>query len=343
MRPMMIEAPTTLGEAIRGWSGVSDGQEAEVHRSRQYLAGGTNLLDLMKLDVMRPSQLVHLAHIDGRVCNLSREEDGFWLGSGVRMSEAAADGTVQREFPVIAESLDLAASPQLRNMASLGGNVLQRTRCPYFRDPLWRQCNKRDPGSGCGAMGGCDRRLAVLGVSTDCKANYPGDFANALIALGASVTVLSPTGQERRFPFADLHRLPGSTPHLETTLAQGEVIIGFTVPYGAWTRRSRYVKVRDRAAFDFALASAAVALAMEGDRVVEARIALGGLATRPWRSPEAEAVLRGQRLDEAAANAAAERALSGAVAQGETAFKVTLGQHTLVRALLEARAMEIPA
>jgi xanthine dehydrogenase YagS FAD-binding subunit len=233
----------------------------------------------------------------------------------------------------------LAASAQLRNMATLGGNVLQRTRCPYFRDTSWSACNKRDPGSGCAAMNGVNRQHAILGVSADCIAAYPGDFAQSLIALDATVVVKGSTG-DRTIPFAALHRPPGATPNLETTLAPGELITGFHVPSGPWTKRSLYLKIRDRQSYEFALASAAVALDMDGSKVREARIALGGVATVPWRSLEADAALAGKELTEDAAQAAARAAFAEAKPRVHNAFKVALGQSTLVRTLLQAAAME---
>jgi xanthine dehydrogenase YagS FAD-binding subunit len=227
-------------------------------------------------------------------------------------------------------------------MATLGGNVLQRTRCNYFRDPSWRACNKREPGSGCAAISGVNRRLAVLGVSEHCIAHYPGDFAIGLVALGASVELTGPEGTVRTIPFEDLHRLPGDAPHLETNLHPGELITRFFVPAGPWTKRSLYVKVRDRASYDFALASAAVALQLEADGTVAAvRIGLGGLVAKPWRAREAEAVLTGRLLDELSAGQAAEVALADAVTHGDNAFKPELGRRTLVRALLEAGRLEV--
>jgi xanthine dehydrogenase YagS FAD-binding subunit len=225
-------------------------------------------------------------------------------------------------------------------MASLGGNVLQRTRCNYFRDTSWSACNKRNPGSGCAAIDGVNRRLAVLGVSDHCIANYPGDFAVALAALDATVD-LEGAGGRRVIRFEELHRLPGDTPHIETNLKPGELITGFSVPAGPWTRRSLYLKIRDRQSYEFALASAAVALDLDGGVVREARIGLGGVAAKPWRSPEAEAALRGKPLTEATANAAAEAAFARAVVHGQLKFKPELGRRTLVRALLQAQAMEI--
>jgi xanthine dehydrogenase YagS FAD-binding subunit len=307
-----------------------------------FIAGGTTLLDLMKLDVMRPTQVLDinpLARFSG-FGEIIIDERGAQLGSLVRMSEAAEHHELRAAYPVIVQTLNLAASQQLRNMASLGGNVLQRTRCPYFRDTSWEACNKRAPGSGCAAMEGFNRMHAVLGGSHACIASYAGDFGQALIALDADVEVVGPGGR-RSFPFGQLHTEPGENPHVETSLTDGEVIRAFTVPAGAWTRRSTYVKVRDRESYEFALASAAVALELDGDKVREVRIGLGGVATIPWRAREAEAVLLGKPLNEANAAAAAEAAFARARPREHNAFKVSLGKATLVRALLEARAMEV--
>jgi xanthine dehydrogenase YagS FAD-binding subunit len=245
-----------------------------------------------------------------------------------------------RQYPVIAQSLDLAASTQIRNMASLGGNVLQRTRCTYFRDASWKACNKRSPGSGCAAMDGFNRAHAVLGTSTQCIATYPGDFAQALIALDAEVEIQR--GRRRRqIAFADLHRPPGDRPDAETCLAADEMIVGFFVPAIPWSRRSRFVKVRDRESYEFALASAAVALDMApGGSVNEARIALGGVASVPWRAREAKSFLAKQRLTPEIAERAGELAFRDAESRKHNAFKIMLGRRTLERALLEAAAME---
>jgi xanthine dehydrogenase YagS FAD-binding subunit len=227
-------------------------------------------------------------------------------------------------------------------MASLAGNVLQRTRCNYFRDTSWDACNKRRPGSGCAAIGGVNRRHAVLGTGEACIATYAGDFGIALAALGAEVALIGTDGRSRTLAFDALHRDYGDSPHIETNLAPGELITGFKVPAGPWTRRSRYLKIRDRASYDFALASAAVALDLGPGGIVNgARIALGGLATRPWRSPEAEAALAGRVLDEPRAREAAEIAFAGARGWGGNDFKPELGRRTLVRALLETARMEV--
>lgn len=314
--------------------------EAVQQPPAQYFAGGTVLLDLMKLGVMQPDSLLDIGALRRDHAGIEADASGLRLGALARMAEVASHPAVLRDYPVIAQSLQLAASPQLRNMASLAGNVLQRTRCHYFRDPQWHACNKRTPGSGCAAIGGENRLLAVLGTSERCIASYPGDFANALAALGAEVDLAGPDGR-RSIAFEDLHRLPGDTPHIETNLRPGELITGFRVPAGPWTRRSLYLKVRDREQYAFALASAAVALDVEGGVVREARVALGGVATKPWRSHDAEAALRGQALTEAAAASAAEAAFRDAVTDTRTGFKPELGRRALTRALLAAGAMEI--
>jgi xanthine dehydrogenase YagS FAD-binding subunit len=321
---------------------VADAQETDAARSRcQYLAGGTTLLDLMKLGVMQPDRVVDINDLDrtnaGRI-----EFDGNRLrfGALARMSTAADHPDVRRDFPVIAQSLHLAASAPIRNMASLGGNVLQRTRCSYFRDTSYSNCNKRDPGSGCASLDGINRAHAVLGTSERCIATYPGDFAQALIALDAQVEVAGRNGT-REFPFAKLHRQPGQTPHLETTLAPGELITALRLTRAPFTRRSLFLKVRDRGSYEFALASAAVAVDLNGETVKQVRLALGGVATVPWRAHEAEASLINQQLDETAMRHAADLAFADARPREHNAFKVELGKRTLMRALHQAGAMEI--
>ncbi|MGI4957812.1 MAG: FAD binding domain-containing protein [Janthinobacterium lividum] len=331
MRPFILERAADVPEALR---------LTAAHVDSHYLAGGTTLLDLMKLDVMHPGAMIDVNALRSDYGGIMVDGNGLYLGALVRMAAAAEHSALKRDYPILSDALRQAASPQLRNMASLGGNVLQRTRCPYFRDPTWAACNKRTPGSGCAAMGGVNRLLAILGTSADCIAHYPGDFAVALAALDARVDVLGPDGA-RSMAFTDLHRSPGDTPHVETTLRPAELIAGFHVPAGPWTRRSLYLKVRDRASYAFAIASAAVALELDVDGTVKvARIGLGGLATRPWRSHEAEAVLVGRIPDQAAAQEAAETAFAAAVTHGDNDFKPELGRRTLVRALLAAAHME---
>ena len=337
MRPFTYERAADLGAALAAGT-VPEAARQHIRPEVQYLAGGTTLLDLMKIDVMHPERVLDIRPDAAAQPVIRSEEGGLWLSAVASMAQAAEHPAVRRDYPVVAQALQQAASAQLRNMATLGGNVLQRTRCHYFRDTAF-PCNKRQPGSGCSAIGGVTRLLAVLGVSEHCIASYPGDFAQALIALDAEVEVLAPEGP-RRFPFSQLHRLPGDTPEIETTLRPGELITGFHVPTLPWARRSLYLKVRDRESYAFALASAAVALDLRDGVVHEARIGLGGVAAAPWRAHEAEMVLQGQELTEACAGQAAEAAFAGAVAHDDNAFKPELGRRTLVRALMQAAAME---
>jgi xanthine dehydrogenase YagS FAD-binding subunit len=333
MRPFSYERAADLAEATRRATGAGQG---ETDAPTQLLSGGTTLIDLMKLGVLRPERVIDLRALRGSHAQIVAGPTGLRLGAMVTMAEAAAHLDVLRDYPVIAQSLQLAASAQIRNMASLGGNVLQRTRCPFYRDPSWAACNKRAPGSGCTAIQGFNHNHAALGVDQSCISQYPGDFAVALAALGAQVE-LAGAGGARTLPFEALHRAAAGKPQLETNLKPGELIVGFAVPAGAWTRRSLYLKVRDRASYEFAAASAAVALQLDGGVVRQARIGLGGVAYRPWRSHEAEAALISKPLDEAAAEAAARVAFVGAVTHGGNDFKPELGRRTLMRALLEAR------
>ena len=249
----------------------------------------------MKLNVARPEVLIDINSIEN-LAGIEATATGLRLGALARMEGVARHPLVARQYPVIAQSLNLAASAQLRNMATVGGNVLQRTRCTYFRDTSWKACNKRNPGSGCAAVDGFNRPHAVLGASPRCIAAHPGDCAQALIALDATVEVRS-ARERRTISFAELHRPPGERPHVETSLAPDELIAAFFIPAANWTRRSRFVKVRDRESYEFALASAAIALDMGQNGVVnEAHVALGGVATVPWRAREAESVLVKRRL-----------------------------------------------
>ncbi len=341
MRPFVYARADSLPAAIAGRDVASSPAVASVHAKAQYVAGGTTLIDLMKLDVMRPDSVIDINALERTA--LGRIEygtAGLRLGSLVRMSAASEHPAVKKDFPVIAQSLLLAASPQLRNMASLGGNVLQRTRCTYFRDTSYAACNKREPGSGCAALQGFNRMHAILGTSDHCIATYAGDFAHSLIALDAEVEIVGPAGS-RTLPFAELHRRPADSPHIETTLAAGDLITAFTVPPLPWARRSLYLKIRDRESYEFALASAAVALDLDDGAVRDVRIALGGVSALPWRAREAEAVLAGQPLEETVLRRAADTAFEHARPLSHNAFKVELGKRTLVRALKQAAAMEI--
>lgn len=339
MRPFIYQRATdTTSTANALVASTTTSNNPLTEANAQPLAGGTTLLDLMKLDVMRPAIVVDINGLAANWSTVSIDGGNLKLGALARMSDVAANPAIQRQYPVIAQSLALAASPQLRNMASLGGNVLQRTRCTYFRDISYQACNKRNPGSGCAALDGFNRTHAVLGTSDQCIATYPGDFAQALIALDATVEIMSKSGL-RRIPFSELHKAPGDSPQVETTLANGELISGFAVQR-PWPR-SVYLKVRDRESYEFALASAAVALDVRDGTISDARIALGGVATLPWRSRDAETLLKGQKFDDDLAQRAAEAAFTGASARQHNAFKIALGKRVVARALHEAATMEI--
>jgi xanthine dehydrogenase YagS FAD-binding subunit len=330
MRPFTYAWQETAPDAVKAFAADA-----------QFLAGGTTLVDLMRLNVMRPQSIIDINPLSGTALGkIEIGADGLKLGALAHMAEAADQKDIRAQYPVIAQALDLAASPQIRNMATLGGNVLQRTRCTYFRDVSYANCNKRIPGSGCAALEGVNRTHAILGASNNCIATYAGDFAQALIALDADVDVTGPNGA-RKIPFANLHLPPGDTPHIETTLKPGELIAAFNVPAGAWTKRSLYLKVRDRESYEFALASAAVALDMDGDKINEARIALGGVATLPWRAREAETLLRGKSLDDDILTKATDAAFQHAAPRRHNQFKIALGKRTMIRALRQAAAMEI--
>jgi CO/xanthine dehydrogenase FAD-binding subunit len=294
-----------------------------------YLAGGTTQVDLMKDGVLRPEVLIDITRLPLR--GVSADGGLVRVGALTTMEELAADPVVTERLALVRESLLLAASPQLRNMATVAGNLLQRTRCRYYRD-LSCVCNKRDPGSGCDALTGHHRMHAVLGTSGDCIATHASDLAVALAALDAIVQVRGPD-RERPVPLTEFYLMPGDTPDRENVLRPGELITSVEVPLLLEGARSAYLKVRDRASYEFALASAAVALLVTDGVMRDARIALGGLATIPWRARAAEDVLRGAPVTWEAFAAAAEAALSGAVPRPGNAFKVELGKRTVVRAL----------
>ncbi|WP_426435590.1 FAD binding domain-containing protein [Bradyrhizobium genosp. P] len=339
MRPIIYQRATDGPSAIRALIAIAPANNPVVTDAGiQPLAGGTTLLDLMKLDVMRPRVLVDINPLSNIWSAISLDGGNLKLGALARMSDVAANLDIQRNYPVIADTLKLAASPQLRNMASLGGNVLQRTRCTYFRDVSYDNCNKRHPGSGCAAMDGFNRTHAILGTSEQCIATYPGDFAQALIALDAVVEITGESGV-RNLPFGELHKAPGTSPQVETSLMPGELISAFSIQ-GRWPR-STYLKVRDRQSYEFALSSAAIALDIQDGAVRDARVALGGVATIPWRAREAEALLKGQKFDEAIAMRAAEAAFKSATGRKHNAFKIALGKRVVSRALHQAATMEV--
>ena len=330
MHPFTLERPKDLpaAMAMRAQAGRNDA-------TAEYIAGGTDMIQLLQENVRRPQRVVALAGLlDSRI---ESERDGLRIGAGSTMAEVAAHATVVKEFPVIAEALLNSASPQVRNQATIGGNLLQRTRCPYFRDIGYTACNKRAPESGCAAISGENRWHAVLGTSDQCIAAHASDLAVALVALDASVELRGSTRQ-RTVRLVDFHRLPGTTPHIESVLEAGEVIATIHIPASRVARRSSYVKVRDRASFEFALVSCAVALDIDEDRIREARVALGGVGTKPWRVPRVESALRGARIEAQSLRRAAEQATQGAKGYGHNDFKIELMQRAIVRAIETAGA-----
>jgi xanthine dehydrogenase YagS FAD-binding subunit len=330
MHPFALERPRNLAAALalRAQAGRNDAPA-------EYIAGGTDMVQLLQEYVRRPDRLVSLAGLlDDRI---DVGPQGLRLGAAATMGEVAAHPGVIEQFPVISEALLNSASPQVRNQATMGGNLLQRTRCPYFRDVGYAACNKRAPGSGCAAIGGENRWHAVLGTTDNCIAANPSDLAVALVALDAAVEVRGAGGQ-RSVPLIDFHRLPENTPHIETVLESGEVIAAITVPASPVARRSHYLKVRDRASFEFAVVSAAVALDVAGGRIQQARVALGGVGTKPWRVPRLEAALAGASLDPAALRAAAALAAEGAQGRRHNDFKIELMQRAIVGAIETAGA-----
>ncbi|MGK6355743.1 FAD binding domain-containing protein [Sphingomonas sp. DT-207] len=328
MQPLQYTRARTAAEAVQAFSRASE--------HARYIAGGTTLYDLMKLGVERPTHLIDIASLEG-FTRIETRGERLFFGAGALMADVAEHTVVRRDYPVLAQSLSKAASQQLRNMASVGGNLMQRTRCLYFRNGAGGvyPCNKREPGSGCAAIGGLDRGQAVLGTSAACTAVSPGDWPVALTALDANVEVLGPGGA-RTILIEEFYRLPEATPHIEFALRSGEIVTGISVPKTEAGRRSTYHKVRDRQSFAFALASAAVALSMKGDRIERAHIALGGVATRPWRARETEAQLQGQRLTYERALAAARLPFANAQAGAQNGFKIELGARTLADAIMIA-------
>jgi xanthine dehydrogenase YagS FAD-binding subunit len=319
MRAFDLTAPDTVAAAV---------EQAGEHSA--FLAGGTTLVDLMKLDVLTPRRVLDINSLP--LHGIHVDADGVRLGALERMSDIAAHPEVVRGYPVISQALLLSASQQIRNMASIGGNLLQRTRCGYFRD-VTTPCNKREPGSGCGAITGANRMHAVLGTSSSCVATHASDVAVALVALDASVVLRGGSGS-RTVRLTDLYRLPGSTPHIETVLERGELIAEVVVPHLSWAGNSTYLKIRDRASYEFALSSAAVALDVRDGEVVDARVAVGGMGTMPWRLSGVEAALRGHPADQASFERASVDADEGAQPLSDNGFKPLLMKRTIVRALL---------
>jgi xanthine dehydrogenase YagS FAD-binding subunit len=321
VRPLSYARAADAGAAIALVAGHPEGA---------FLAGGTTAVDLTRQDVLRPELLVDINDLPlDDVADLP--DGGLSIGALARMSDVARAAGVVARFPMISQALLLGASAQLRNMASMGGNLCQRVRCGYFRDPTW-PCNKRDPGSGCAALDGFHRGHAVLGTSDKCIATHPSDVAVALAALDAVVLTRGPSG-ERAIGIDDFFLLPGDTPEREHPLEHGELITAIEVPAAPVARRSVYLKFRDRQSYEFALASVAAAIRVEDGTVAEVRLALGGVATKPWRARRAEASLLGQPADEASFAAAARQELAQATPRPQNAFKVELAQRAIVRAL----------
>jgi xanthine dehydrogenase YagS FAD-binding subunit len=320
MNPFTYKRATDRAEAVREVAG---------NRNAKFLAGGTNLIDLMKMNVQQPDELVDINRL--ALKKIEKTPTGLRIGALVTNSDVATNVLVRENFPVLSEALLAGASPQLRNMATVGGNLLQRTRCYYFMDTSF-PCNKRVPGSGCPAIPGFNRIHAILGASDKCIAVHPSDMAVALAALDAVVNVEGPAGA-RQIPITEFHRLPGDTPHIDTNLRADELIVSVDLPSSAFARRSRYLKIRDRAQYAFALVSVAAALDIQQGRIRAARLALGGVAHKPWRALDAEKLLTGARADAQTFKAAADAVVKDAVPQKHNAFKIELARRAVVRLL----------
>ena len=304
----------------------------------KYLAGGTNILDLMKEDVERPDELVDITKLTLtgiKTILAGANKGGITLGAVTKNTETANHPLVRQNYPLLTQAILAGASAQIRNMASNAGNLNQRTRCPYFYE-VSMPCNKREPGSGCGALKGINRVHAVFGWSEQCVAVHPSDMCVALVALDAVVKVQGTDGKERSIPFADYHRLPADTPQKDNTLNQGELITSIEIPKNNFANNSYYLKVRDRASYAFALVSVAAALEMEGTGIKQARVAMGGVAHKPWRAIEAEKFLAGKEATEANFKQAAEMEMKQAKPLEHNEFKVELGKRAIARALMQA-------
>src|SRR5438132_12019069 len=318
------------------YSRTNDAQQAVAEISAKphgkFLGGGTNLIDLMKMGVETPDALIDINRLPLAQIEELPGGKGVRIGAMVRNSDLAGHDLIKSRYPVLSEALLSGASPQLRNMATVGGKLLQRTRCYYFYDPAFTACNKRKPGSGCGALEGFNRIHAILGQSDQCIATHPSDMCVAMAALDAVVRVQAPNG-EREIPFADFHRLPGNTPNIDTNLQADELITAVDLPAIPFATRSHYLKVRDRASYAFALVSVAAALEVQNGKINAARLALGGVAHKPWRAQKAEAALVGKTADEKTFRAAAEAELAAAKGYKHNSFKIELAKRAIVRAL----------
>jgi xanthine dehydrogenase YagS FAD-binding subunit len=315
-------------------SDVADAvRQIAANPTAKFIAGGTNLLDLMKEDVERPTRLIDISRLPLKNIEES-PEGGLRIGALVPNTDLAYHPLVEKNYPLLASAILAGASQQLRNMATTGGNLLQRTRCYYFYDTA-TPCNKREPGSGCSAIHGLNRTHAILGTSEACIATHPSDMCVALAALDAKVHVLGPAGA-RVIAFTDFHRLPGDTPQRDTNLNESEIITSIELPAQGFARNYSYLKIRDRLSYAFALVSIAAALELEGDGIREARLALGGVAHKPWRDTGAEASLRGQQANQAAFTRAADLLLRGAKSFEHNSFKIDLARSGIVRTLTQA-------
>jgi len=319
IRPATLEEAVLLGSAL----------------GSRYIAGGTNLVDLMKENVERPGRLIDISRLP--LDRMEETEDGgIRLGALMPNADTAYDERIERRYPLLASAILAGASPQLRNVATNGGNLNQRTRCYYFYDTA-TTCNKRAPGSGCGAIGGVNRIHAILGASDQCIATHPSDMCVALAALDARVEVMSQTGS-RTIAFVDYHRLPGDEPSRDNRLQPGELVTAILLPGEDFSGHYSYLKLRDRLSYAFALVSVAATLRFESGAIVDARIALGGVAHKPWRVAEAEALLIGATPGEGAFARAADALLAGAIGQGQNDFKIPLARRAILRALAQAAA-----
>ncbi len=328
MRPFTYTRATDVSNAV---------SEVSTHRGAKFIAGGTNLLDLMKIDVMRPEHLVDITRIALNTIE-EKQEGGLRLGALVTNADTAYHEQVEKHYPLLSHAILAGATGQLRNMATNGGNLLQRTRCYYFYD-THTPCNKREPGTGCSALKGYNRDLAILGTSEHCIATHPSDMAVALAALDATIQVTGKNGA-RAIPVLEFHRLPGDTPHIDTHLQPDEIITSIDLPAQDFARHYSYLKLRDRSSYAFALVSVAAALQIEGNIIQEVRVALGGVAHKPWRKPEAEAALKGKSATKENFAQLAEAYLDGAVGRGDNDFKIELAKRAIVRALEQALKRE---
>ncbi len=326
MRPFTYICPKTVDDALRAYMQTSESK---------FIGGGTNLLDLMKMGVERPPQLIDINKLPLTAIE-ERNGGGVRIGALVSNTAAANHQLIRTRYPVLSQAILAGASPQLRNMATIGGNLLQRTRCYYFYDPSYAECNKRVPGSGCAALHGYNRIHAILGQSEQCIAVHPSDMCVALAALDAEVQVKGPQG-ERSIPLTDFHRLPGETPQVETNLRTGELITAINLPAISYGHRSYYLKVRDRHSYAFALVSVAAILDVDAnEKIREARIALGGVAMKPWRATQAEKLLAGRKPDDETLNAAADAELQSAHGYEYNSFKIELARRCIRRAINQA-------